>query len=149
MKNKKLDGVQIWKQFEDLVIPRLHLSVIERAVYSHLLRHSRFEGKAQLRFSILWLARSAGLSDSVAREAVRSLVAKGALHLAERSRTGHLVEVRLPEEIPLVCAEIASRGAVRVPEVDSLVEADFLEGGNCARRSTRARGGAAFTVCAS
>jgi len=41
MKNKKPNAEHIWKQFEDLLVPRLRLSVIDRAVYSHLLRHSR------------------------------------------------------------------------------------------------------------
>ena len=44
MKNKKLNAVQVWKQMEDLAVPRLHLSVFDRAVYSHLLRHSRLGG---------------------------------------------------------------------------------------------------------
>ena len=52
----------MWKQLEDLVVPRLRLSVFDRAVYSHLVRHSWLEGRPQLRFSILWLARGAGLS---------------------------------------------------------------------------------------
>src|ERR1700675_2178238 len=83
---KKMDGISIWKQFEDLLIPGLRLSVIERAVYSHLLRHSRLEGKQRLQFSIHWLARGAGLGDSSARMGVRRLAAKGALRLAERSK---------------------------------------------------------------
>src|SRR6266851_1059128 len=104
MKNKKLNAVHVWKQLEDLAVPRLHLSVFDRAVYSHLLRHSRLEGRPELRFSILWLARGAGLSGWAARKAVRSLVAKGAMRLAERSRAGHVVAVRLPEEIRSVRA---------------------------------------------
>src|SRR5258708_31641172 len=71
MKNKKLDAVEVWKQLEDLAVPRLHLSLIERAMYSHLLRHSRLEGRVQLRFSILWLGRCACLSFFSARQAVR------------------------------------------------------------------------------
>jgi hypothetical protein len=50
MKNKKLNAVQVWKQLEDLAVPRLHLSVFERAVYSHLLRHSRLEGGCNFAF---------------------------------------------------------------------------------------------------
>jgi len=57
MKNKNPNAEQLWKQLEDLLVPRLRLSVIDRAVYSHLLRHSRLEGRARLRFSIPWLAR--------------------------------------------------------------------------------------------
>jgi hypothetical protein len=40
MKNKKINAVHVWKGMQDLVAPRLHLSAIDRAVYSHLLRHS-------------------------------------------------------------------------------------------------------------
>src|SRR2546426_3076013 len=102
MKNRKLNAEQIWKQFEDLLVPRLRLSVTDRAVYSHLLRHSRLEGKGRLRFSILWLARNIGLSGGPTREAVRRLVAQGVLRLVERSKAGHVVEVRLPDEIRAV-----------------------------------------------
>jgi 5-methylcytosine-specific restriction endonuclease McrA len=124
----------VWKQLEDLAVPRLHLSAFERAVYSHLLRHSRLEGKLELRFSIGWLARRAGLSGWAVRKAVRRLVAKGALRLAERSRAGHVVKVHLPEEIRAVRAGKEARwaakrqsGVGRMPSVDSLEKADFLE----------------------
>jgi len=130
MKNKKLNAVQVWKQLEDLAVPRLHLSLIERAMYSHLLRHSRLEGRVQLRFSILWLARGACVSCFTARKAVRSLVAKGVLRLAERSKAGHVVMVHLPEEIrSMTGGKIAARAAVSAPGVGvgDLEEADFLE----------------------
>jgi DNA-binding GntR family transcriptional regulator len=104
MKNKKINAVQVWKQMEDLVVPRLRLAVIDRVVYSHLLRHSLLEGRLELRFSIQWLARGACLSTASARKAVRSLVAKGVLRLDERSKAGHFVKVHLPEEIRAVGA---------------------------------------------
>src|SRR5260370_24738407 len=134
MKNKKINAVHVWKQLEDLAVPRLHLSVFDRAVYSHLLRHSRLEGKPQLRFSILWLARGAGLSWGAARKAVPRLVAEGALRLAERSRAGHMVAVRLPEEIRSLGAGIVAACAAkclpsvgRLPGVGCLVSAGNLE----------------------
>jgi 5-methylcytosine-specific restriction endonuclease McrA len=128
MKNQKLNAVQVWKQMEDLAVPRLHLSVFDRAVYSHLLRHSRLEGRLELQFSILWLARGACVSCFAARKAVRRLVGKGALRLAERSRAGHVVKVRLPEEIrSLGAGKIAACAAVRLPGVGDLEMADFLE----------------------
>jgi len=49
MKNQKIDGVEVWKQTEDLLIPQLPLDLAERAVYYHLLRHSHLEGKPRLR----------------------------------------------------------------------------------------------------
>jgi HNH endonuclease len=100
MKHEKIDVVEVCKELEDLLAPRLKLSVLDRAVYSHLLRHSRFEGKLRLRFSILWLAHNLGITARRARESVRRLVDKEVLRLVERSNIGHLVEVRLPREVP-------------------------------------------------
>lgn len=147
MKNKKLNTTLIWKQFEDLVIPRLRLSVFDRAVYSHLLRHSRLEGRAQLRFSIQWLARGAGLSVWAARKAVRRLIAKGALRLAQRSRAGHVVEVRLPEEIRSVRAgKNAAERAVCRPSVVNIEKVDFLET-RALRQAIHAREGGFCFYC--
>ena len=122
MKNKKPNAELIWKQLEDLVVPRLRLSVIERAVYSHLLRHSRLEGRLRLRFSISWLARGARISSNPARNAVRCLLDQGALRLIERTRKGHVVEVRLPDEIRGTRrpAHLRLRGAVNLEETDFL-----------------------------
>lgn len=99
MKNKIPNAAEVWKQMEDVLVPQLRLSILDRSVYSHLLRHSRLEGKLRLRFSIQWLARAVRVSGGPAREAVRRLAALGALRLIERTKIGHLVEVRLPGEI--------------------------------------------------
>src|SRR5260370_11128875 len=103
MKTKKTNAEQVWKQFDALAL-RLRLSTTDRVVYTHLFRHSRLEGKLQLRFSIPWLARGVGLCGNSVRWAVRRLIARGLLRLIERSKAGHLVEVRLPEEVPAVAA---------------------------------------------
>jgi 5-methylcytosine-specific restriction endonuclease McrA len=127
MKHKIPDGVEVWKQFEDLLIPGLRLSVIERAVYSHLLRHSRLEGKQRLQFSIDWLARGAGLSTSSVRKGVRRLAVKGALLLAERSKKGHVIEVRLPAEVRAVRPKKIAEGEAERLCGANLEETDFLE----------------------
>ena len=128
MKISKTDAVLIWKQIEDVLVPRLGLTVVERAVYSHLLRHSRLEGRLRLRFSILWLARGTRLSTGSARLAVRSLVAKGVLRLVERTKAGHVVEVRLPEEIRGIRPNrIEPGGPARLPGTANLEEMDFLQ----------------------
>jgi hypothetical protein len=100
MKPKKPNAELVWKQLEDQVVPRLRLSVIDRTVYSHLLRHSRLEGKLRLRFSVIRLARNIGLTTMPVRNAVRRLAACGALRVVQRSNAGHVVKVRLPDEIP-------------------------------------------------
>ena len=128
MKICKTNALLIWKQLEDVLVPQLGLTLSERAVYSHLLRHSRLEGRLRLRFSILWLARGSRLSAGSVRLAVRRLVAKGALRLVERTRAGHVVEVRLPGEIRAVrCERIAPGGPARLPREGDLEEMDFLQ----------------------
>src|SRR5712691_7127417 len=135
MKNKKPNAELVWKQLEDQLVPRLGLSLIDRTVYAHLVRHSRLEGKLRLRFSIRWLARNIRLSSGPVRQAVRRLVAHGALRLVQRSKTGHVVEVRLPGEIrPEKMDGTESQAAVAAKEdaagagaAINIEEADFLQ----------------------
>jgi len=128
MKNNKPDAELVWKQLDDVLVPRLGLNLTERVVYAHLLRHSRLEGKRQLRFSIVWLARSVGLSDRPARHAVRSLAAKGALRVVDRSQAGHLVEVLLPDEVHATPhGGAVSCCVARRPSSRNLEELDFLQ----------------------
>ena len=147
MKPKQIDAVQVCKEFEDLLAPRLKLSALERAIYSHLFRHSRLEGKSRLRFSILWLANHMGVKGRSVRTAVRRLIHKGALRLIERSNLGHLVEVRLPGE---VCVQRASRteasGQDTLPGAAILDEMDFMRARNL-RQAIHAREGSVCFYC--
>jgi 5-methylcytosine-specific restriction endonuclease McrA len=128
MKNKPLNLKRIWIQFEDHLAPRLGFSLTDRAVYSHLFRHSRLVGKCRLRFSIAWLGRGTRLCDGPVRAAVRRLVGKGALRLIERSKAGHLVEVRLPEEIRGFGAHnIEGGNPARAVRAANIEEVDFLK----------------------
>jgi hypothetical protein len=145
--HKKVDGVEIWKQYEDLLIPRLRLTVCERAVYSHLLRHSRLEGKRRLRFTISWCARGTGLSGFSVRNAVRRLAVKGALLITERSKKGHVVEVHLPSEVRAArTGESAGGKAEREPSAMHVEEMDFLET-RTLREAIHARDGGRCFYC--
>src|SRR5207245_10778246 len=154
MKNKKLNAELVWKQLEDQLVPRLGLSLIDRTVYAHLLRHSHLEGKLRLRFSIRWLARNIRLSSGPVRLAVRRLVAHGALRLVQRSKTGHVVEVRPPEEIrPEKLDGVESQAAVAIKEdgadagaPSNIEEADFLQN-TTLRKAIHAREGNQCFYC--
>jgi HNH endonuclease len=125
---KEIDARSLWKQVEDLVVPRLGLPVIDHMVYMHLLRHSHLEGKRRLRFSILWLSRNINLTMRPARDAVRRLAAQGVLRFVERtSLAGHVVDVRLPAEVRGVRARAAARvrEAARKAGPADLEEVDF------------------------
>jgi 5-methylcytosine-specific restriction endonuclease McrA len=127
MKHETINAVEVSKEFEDLLAPCLKLSVLDRSVYSHLLRHSRFEGQLRLRFSILWLAHNLGITAKRARESVRRLVDKEVLRLVERSNIGHVVEVRLPGEIPAARdGRTAIARRARLKREVNLDELDFM-----------------------
>jgi 5-methylcytosine-specific restriction endonuclease McrA len=145
MKIKKPNAEQVWKEFED-VVPRLRLSMTDRVLYSHLLRHSRLEGRLRLHFSILRLARSSGLSHTAVRESVRRLIVRGVLRLLERNKTGHLVEVRLPGEVRFAPAVREPSGPRCRVRDDSFFERNFLR---CPalRRSIHAREGGRCFYC--
>ena len=130
MKAKKANAEVVWKQFEDVMVPRLGLTTSDRAVYAYLLRHSRLEAKRQFRFSIARLARGACLCREAVRAALRRLVDHGALRVLERSKAGHLVEVHLPEEIPDIWADPGEAGKsapVLKTLAASLEEVDFFK----------------------
>ena len=139
MKNRRINPGVIWKQLEDVLVPRLRLSVIDRAAYSHLFRHSRLEGRPRLRFSMVWLARGIRVSVSPTRLAVRRLVEHGALRLVERTKAGHVVEVRLPEEIRAGQPDAIGAGnGGRAGGAVSLEETDFMQS-KALRQSIHAR----------
>jgi predicted DNA-binding transcriptional regulator len=147
MNPQKFDAVEVWKQLEDVMVPRLRLPVIDHAVYSYLVRHSRLEGKLRLRFSILGLARHVRVSGGSAREAVRRLVDQGALRLVERSKAGYLVEVRLPEEIRAARPDaVEAGGAADLPGAGGLEETDFMKSREL-RRAIHAREGGICFYC--
>ena len=152
MKAKKLDGVEVWKEFDD-VATRLGLNVVERAVYSHLLLHTRLEGKLRERFTTTEVACKVRISRGPVREAIRRLADLGALRFVERGYSGHLLEVRLPAEVPAArrkCKTSVPSKALGEPNLEQM---DFLtsqaprqaiharEGGKCfyCRRRTSSR----------
>ena len=130
MQTKKPNPRLLWIQFEDILAPRLGLTVFDRAVYSHLLRHSLVVGKTRLHFSVMSVAAKLGLSNGPVRQAVRRLDELGALRLLERSKTGHLVEMRLPGQIralrPGQNGQNGASHAAGDPPASSLEATDFL-----------------------
>ena len=148
MKNKEVNALQLWKDFEDVLAPQLNFSAADRVVYSHLVRHSRLEGKHRLRFSLLWLARGVGLSIGSVRPSVRRLIARGVLGLVERNcQARHLVHVRLPEEVRAVSrgAASAAPGSSQTPNgAASLEKIDFLQSQALRRAIHEREGGVCF-----
>jgi 5-methylcytosine-specific restriction endonuclease McrA len=145
---KEIDAKALWKQLEDVVVPQLRLSVIDHVVYMHLLRHSQLEGKRRLHFSIPWLANNVNLSTCPTRDAVRRLAACGVVRMVERSKQGHVAEVRLPEEVRGVRAKAAARAreAARKADPSDIEEVDFMRTLEL-RRTIHAREGGRCFYC--
>src|SRR6266852_836959 len=122
MKPKKLNPKHLWMQFEDVLAPRLGLSVKERAVYSYLLRHSLVVGKLRLQFAVMALARTLGLSIGAARQAVRRLDELGAMRVLE-----NIHAIRLRKNGASMAVGVGAAGAAGEPPASTLETTDFLK----------------------
>jgi hypothetical protein len=113
---------QVYSDIEDLLVPSLQLDVWERALYYHLLRHTRLKGEPSGTFGVAPLSRAMGISDWKAREVLRSLHRKGCAKIEDRSRSGHLVTVLLPAEIPNLQKSAAEAATVDIESLDFFFE---------------------------
>jgi 5-methylcytosine-specific restriction endonuclease McrA len=121
-----MDIAAVFKQCEDHLFPTLKLSVRERVLYYHLLRHTHAEGKSSALFSLLPLANATGVSESSSREDIRSLNERGCIKIEDRSRNGHLVRVFLPEEIPGVLPTVAAAAELDLESLDFYSNRRFI-----------------------
>jgi len=145
MKHKKSDAIEVCKEFEDVLAPRLNLTVIDRTVYYHLLRHTHWEGKLRLRFMVMGIGAQLGLSRTPVRSSLRRLASHGLLRIVERNYNGTVAEVRLPSELRAVGACPAGKRGKRPDGVD-LDGMDFLRTESL-RQSIRAREGGLCFYC--
>jgi len=86
------------KSIEDHLFPRFKMTIRERSLYYHFLRHTRLIGRESSLFAIDPLAKQLGLSHSSVRESIREMDQKGCIKI-ERTRQGHHIRVMLPDEI--------------------------------------------------
>ena len=99
---------RLYRTVEDRLFPALQLGSHERAIYYHLLRHTRLEGRRRVRFSKAELARATGLCPTTVRHYVGSLARTPCVKVLERGENGLLLEVLVPEEmVELKAAERA------------------------------------------
>jgi hypothetical protein len=113
------------KHCEDYLFPAMKMTLRERSIYYHLFRHTRLVGKDQGLFSIDSLATALGVSTSI-RDDLRSLHDPGCIRIEERSRTGHLIRVVLPEEIDGVIPKQQSAEIVDLETIDFFADRRYL-----------------------
>ena len=136
MKPLPFDLAQACRAIEDRLVHCLPLSLLERAVYYHLLRHSHIESRRRILISMARLGRTAGVSTSAARFAVHCLAQKSALRIVAIRKIGHTLELHLPQQI-------LNAGGAPVPAAPDIEAMNFYkdralrlaihrrEGGHC------------------
>ena len=122
-----MEWERIAAEVEDHLFPRLQMSIRQRALYYHLLRHTRVVGAESAVFALLPLARALLISESTVREDLRDLHAKGCIQIEERSRIGHLVRVKLPREVDGVVVEAEPAHAMDITTLDFFADRRFVE----------------------
>jgi 5-methylcytosine-specific restriction endonuclease McrA len=113
-----VDLERVVKEVEDHLMPGLKLDVIERALYHHFFRHTRLLGRETGLFAVPPVANAVGVSESAARERIRSMHQKGCIRIEDRNKNGHLIRIVLPEEIPGLVPDGAQRPAVDIKSLD-------------------------------
>ena len=122
-----MDTSQIIKDCEDHLFPKMELSLRERSMYYHLLRHTHLDGRESALVAIFPLSKAIGYSETSAREDIRSLNEKGCIVIEDRSRKGHLVRVLLPREIGGIVPESVPDETFDIDELDFYSNRQFLD----------------------
>jgi len=97
--SEPFDLAQVYRDVEDRLAPSLRLTMPERVLYYHLLRHSLLEGQPTVRVSKRSLCRGIACSFMTVHTHLRHLEEKGCVRIRERGRAGHLIEVLAPQQI--------------------------------------------------
>jgi hypothetical protein len=115
-----------FKAVEDLLFPTLKLNAWERALYYHLLRHTRLQGENSAVFGLDALAKAAGMSVTTIREGVRSMHKKGCIRIEDRGNSGHRISVLLPSEIDSLRKEQETQAPLDLETVDFYTDRKYV-----------------------
>jgi hypothetical protein len=118
---------QVFADIEDLLFPQLALDPWERTVYLHLVRHTRMKGMSSGLFAVGPLSKVLPISDFKVREVLRSLHAKTCLKIEDRSRSGHLIHVLLPDEIASLSRPTVSAESVDIESLDFFTSRRYVQ----------------------
>jgi len=121
-----MDVASTLKSCEEFLFPALKMTVRERSLYYHLFRHTRLVGNETGMFALLPLSAALAIAESSVREDVRSLHERGCIRIEERSRTGHLIRVFLPEEIDGVIPKREPAEAIDIEAIDFFTDRRYL-----------------------
>ena len=122
-----MDWPRLLRQIEDSLCPSLKLDSWEKSLYYYLLRLTHVDGRDSTSVAVVPLGEATGMSEFKARECLRSLHSKKCISIEERSRTGHLVRVFLPDSIEGVLPDERAAQAIDVERIDFFTERLYLQ----------------------
>jgi 5-methylcytosine-specific restriction endonuclease McrA len=121
----KLEIADALKSIEDHLFTSLKMTIRERSLYYHFLRHTRLIGRESSLFAIYPLAEQLGLSHSSVRESIREMDQKGCIKI-DRTRQGHFIRVLLPDEIEGVLPTETAQEEVDIESLDFFQERRYV-----------------------
>jgi len=127
-----------FRNIENYLFPKMECDPWERAMYYHLLVHTRLSNKEKKLFGVISLEGATKMSRFKVRETIRSMDQKGCIQILERNRNGHMIKVLLPSEIEGLVVEPEDEDAnINIEEVDFYKDRQYLgallerESGRC------------------
>lgn len=121
------DLLSLVRDIEDRLFPGLKLDVWERVVYWHLLRQTHLEGQDSVVLGLDPLARATAMSTTKLRDTLRAMATKGCLIIDDRSRSGHMVRVLLPDEVASLPARAKAPEEVDIETLDCFTDRRFMQ----------------------
>lgn len=120
-----MDVKTVFEEFQDYLAPKL--DTYEQAIYLYILRHSRFQGKAEttigFRSALRKMAFGVGekgkpMAQRTCYEKLKSLESKGCLKIVGTERDGTKIRLNLPSEIQGLIPPKQIAAALDLEEMD-------------------------------
>lgn len=132
-----INVIEIIKEIEDYLVPRLKLDVFERGLYYYLFRHTKLIGNQELTVSIKSLQSSLSYSSTAVKSRLRSLQEKGCIEIIDTGWAGTKVKLLLPDEIPECIPKKNVEEVIDIEKIDFFSDPNYRdaifrrEGGTC------------------
>jgi len=124
---EETNAVEIVKEIEDYLVPRLKLDVFERGVYYYLFRHTRLIGNQELTVSITSLKNSLSCSKTAVKSRLRSLQEKGCIEIIDTGWAGTKVKLFLPDEIPGCIPKKTVEEVIDIEKIDFFSDPNYRD----------------------
>ena len=116
------------RNIEIHLFPKMECDPWERAMYYHLLTHTRISNREQHLFGVIALEGTTKMSRYKVRETIRSMDQKGCIQIVERNRNGHMIKVLFPSEIEGIVVESEDETVgIDIEEVDFYKGRQYLD----------------------